>query len=105
LILDGVSLTVSSFFLGFLQLEGGPWQEELMFKVPRSHPEIQNLEGRYKNQGGVVEGQIVQLSNGGMALIVSADEEEVILDANSMMAGKNLKFELELVELERPGSG
>ncbi len=100
-----MSLTVSSFFLGFLQLEGGPWQEELMFKVPRSHPEIQNLEGRYKNQGGVVEGQIVQLSNGGMALIVSADEEEVILDANSMMAGKNLKFELELVELERPGSG
>ena len=87
-----------------LQLEGGPWQEELLFKVPRSHPEIQKLEGRYKKQGGVIEGQIVQLSNGGMALIVSADEEEVVLDANSMMAGKNLKFELELVELERPES-
>ena len=54
------------------------------------------------SQGGVVEGQLVELSNGGMAVVVSATAEEVVLDANSMMAGKTLRFELELVELERP---
>jgi len=31
-----------------LQAEGGEWKEELMFRVPREHPEVQRLEGRYK---------------------------------------------------------
>lgn len=31
-----------------LQAQGGPWQEELLFKVPREHAEVQRLEGRYK---------------------------------------------------------
>ena len=30
------------------QAEGGEWKQELMFKVPREHPEVQRLEGRYK---------------------------------------------------------
>lgn len=46
----------------------------------------------------------MQLSNGGMALVIKCDEQEVVLDANSMMAGKKMTFELELVELERPGA-
>jgi len=72
-----------------------------LFKVPRGHEEIQRLEGRYKNQGGVQEGQVVELSNGGMAVIVQCNDESVILDANSMLAGKTLLFELELIDLER----
>jgi hypothetical protein len=31
-----------------LQLQGGEWQKELLFVVPREHPEIERLEGRYK---------------------------------------------------------
>jgi hypothetical protein len=31
-----------------LQLDGGEWQRDLLFTVPRDHPEVQRLEGRYK---------------------------------------------------------
>jgi len=54
------------------------------------------------SQGGVQEGQVVELSNGGMALVVECTEDGVVLDANSMLAGKSLLFELELTDLERP---
>ena len=60
------------------------------------------MEGRYKNQGGVHEGLIAELSNGGLALVIECTEDLVTLDANSMMAGKTLLFELELLNIERP---
>lgn len=44
---------------------------------------------------------LVELSNGGMAMVVRLDEEGVLLDANSMLAGKTLSFELELISIER----
>jgi hypothetical protein len=31
-----------------LQISGGEWQKDLLFVVPRDHPEIERLEGRYK---------------------------------------------------------
>jgi hypothetical protein len=31
-----------------MQASGRPWQKELMFQVPRDHPEVLRLEGRYK---------------------------------------------------------
>jgi hypothetical protein len=31
-----------------LQLQGSDWQKELLFVVPRDHPEIERLERRYK---------------------------------------------------------
>ncbi len=31
-----------------LQAQGNDWKEELLFQVPRDHPEMQRLEGRYK---------------------------------------------------------
>ena len=52
--------------------------------------------------GGLKEGLVVQLSNGGMALVVKEDGDSVTLDANNMLAGKSLVFELELVAIERP---
>jgi FKBP-type peptidyl-prolyl cis-trans isomerase 2 len=82
---------------------GAPWDRDLLFTVPRAHPEVARLEGRYQSQGGVRAGALVELSNGGVAVVVRADEEEVVLDANSMMAGKSLVFELELLAVERPG--
>ncbi|KAI3426969.1 hypothetical protein D9Q98_006913 [Chlorella vulgaris] len=84
-----------------MKAEGGEWKEELLFRVPRDHPEMERLAGRYKNQGGIQEGAVVELSNGGMALVVQADDEVVVLDANNMLAGNVLDFELELVDIER----
>lgn len=84
-----------------IKADGGEWKEELVFKVPRDHPEIQRMEGRYKNQGGVQEGLIAELSNGGLALVMECSDDIITLDANSMMAGKTLLFELELLHIER----
>lgn len=53
------------------------------------------------SQGGLMPNQVVQLSNGGMAMVVEADDEKVILDANSMLAGKTLTFHLEMLSIER----
>ncbi len=39
-----------------------------------------------RSQGGLKEGLLVELSNGGMALVVKADEETVVLDANNMVS-------------------
>jgi hypothetical protein len=135
------------FLSRFSQAEGGPWREDLLFRVPRDHQEVQRLEGRYKkwaavsfpiiksflrhcithmrddawlfacfylsnraipaflsthrSSGGVQVGQIVELSNGSMAVVVRCEEETVFLDANNVLAGKSLAFELELMGLER----
>ena len=86
-----------------IKADGPAWTEELMFQVPMDHPEIERMNGRYKNQGGCHEGLLAELSNGGMAVVVKVDEEAgmVVLDANSMMAGKSLIFELELLDIAR----
>jgi FKBP-type peptidyl-prolyl cis-trans isomerase 2 len=47
------------------------------------------------------EGLVVELANGSMALVMSCSEEEVVLDANNMMAGKTLSFEVQLLSVER----
>jgi FKBP-type peptidyl-prolyl cis-trans isomerase 2 len=44
---------------------------------------------------------VVELVNGASALVVAMDDDSVKLDANSMLAGKKVVFELELVGLER----
>lgn len=31
-----------------LEMSGGDWRPELLFEVPRDHPEVERLEGRYK---------------------------------------------------------
>ena len=51
--------------------------------------------------GGLSEGMLVELSNGGLAMVVKLGEEGVLLDANSMLAGKSLTFEVELINIER----
>ena len=43
---------------------------------------------------------VVELVNGGMALVVEITNKDVKLDANNMMAGKNLMFELEVLGIE-----
>jgi FKBP-type peptidyl-prolyl cis-trans isomerase 2 len=40
-----------------------------------------------------------------MAMVVAVGDELVMLDANSMMAGKMLTFELEIINIERNPAG
>jgi len=118
---DGLSFEVGSggvtgnpFYQGFdeavrglsagqtvtLEASGGEWKQDLVFNVPRDHEEIARLEGRYKNQGGLYEGAIVELSNRSKALVLKVTDGSVMLDANNMLAGKKIFFEIELVEIQ-----
>jgi FKBP-type peptidyl-prolyl cis-trans isomerase 2 len=44
---------------------------------------------------------IVELANGSLAVVVGLSEDTVKLDANNMMAGKTLTFELEVVSIDK----
>jgi len=46
LLLDAAEQLI--FFPCPSQIEGAPWEQDLLFKVPRDHQEVQRLEGRYK---------------------------------------------------------
>eukprot|EP00803_Ostreobium_quekettii_P004120 evm.model.scf_281.5 EVM.evm.TU.scf_281.5 scf_281:56694-60434(+) len=96
---DGAVRGVGKGEMVVLEAQGGEWKKDLLFTVPREHQEILRLEGRYKNHGGLKEGMVVELANGGMAMVVEMTEGEIKLDANNMMAGRNLTFELEVVDI------
>jgi hypothetical protein len=78
------------------------WQKELLFTIPRDHPEVQRLEGKFRTSGGLSEGMIVELVNGQQAQVLKVQPDSLVLDANHAMAGRNIAFEIELVALERP---
>ncbi len=69
-------------------------------QVPRDHEEMQRLDGRYKNQGGLQDGLVVELSNGASAVVVAVTDDVVKIDANNMMAGKRRIFEVTLLSIE-----
>ncbi|KAL0032927.1 hypothetical protein WJX77_006944 [Trebouxia sp. C0004] len=89
----------------YLEASGGEWNKDLLFNVPRQHEEVQRLEGRYKNVGGLKEGLVVELANGSNAMVLDVKDDVVQLDANNMMAGQILMFELELVSIDPRMSG
>lgn len=47
------------------------------------------------------EGVQVQLSNGLQAVVAEVTPEDVIIDANHSLAGKDLTFEVELIKLQK----
>lgn len=53
------------------------------------------------SMGGLHEGLAVELANNSMAVVVEATPEYVKLDANNMMSGKTLLFELEVLSINR----
>ncbi|KAL6766317.1 FKB16G [Auxenochlorella protothecoides x Auxenochlorella symbiontica] len=85
-----------------IQVEGAEWNPELLFRVPWDHPEMERLKGRYKNMGGVKEGLVVELSNGGRAVVTATTGDDVILDANAMLAGQSVAMDLHLTHIVRP---
>lgn len=50
--------------------------------------------------GGLAPNLVVELANGGRAVVLDVSEASVKLDANSMLAGKKLIFGIELVGIE-----
>ena len=88
-----------------VSVSGEEWNPELLFEVPLEHPEIQRLERRYKSQGGVREGAVVELQNSGKAFVLEKNDSTVKLDANSEFAGKNLVFCLELMSVDDQSEG
>lgn len=54
-----------------------------------------------RSQGGLAKGLVVELANNAMAVVVAIDDKGVKLDANNMMAGKKLFFELEVMAITR----
>ncbi len=72
----------------------GPRREEMMLRVPRSQlPDEIDPEIGQQLQVTTDQGQAVPV------MIAEISEEEVTLDANHPLAGKDLTFELELVEI------
>ena len=47
------------------------------------------------------QGVQVQLSNGLQAIVAEVTPEDVIIDANHSLAGKDLTFEVELMKLQK----
>lgn len=73
----------------------GDRRDELVFAVPR---------GQFPDGMEPAVGLEVQLSQGGqraVARIAEVSDETVTLDANHPLAGKDLTFDLELVEIDR----
>lgn len=53
--------------------------------------------------GGLAPNLVVELANGGRAVVLDVSDHSVKLDANSMLAGKMLVFNIELVGIEASG--
>eukprot|EP01025_Chloroclados_australasicus_P038673 TRINITY_DN3991_c3_g2_i1.p1 TRINITY_DN3991_c3_g2~~TRINITY_DN3991_c3_g2_i1.p1 ORF type:complete len:222 (+),score=28.92 TRINITY_DN3991_c3_g2_i1:143-808(+) len=85
-----------------LEITGGDYKQELVFKVPTDHPEIARLQGRYKSQGGLQKDKVYELANGGLARVLEIDDETVVLDANNMLAGLERFISIEVLGIERP---
>lgn len=72
----------------------GPYRDQLVQEVPRSAipPEIQLQEGMVLHARGP-EGQELSFT------VLAFDDEKVRIDGNHPLAGKDLTFDLELVEI------
>lgn len=72
----------------------GPKNSELIQTVPRTQlPEGLNPEVGQKLIAEGQEGQSIELT------VIQADEHQITVDANHMLAGEDLVFEIELVEI------
>ena len=76
----------------------GPHQKQAIQKIPRSEiPDGVDLTVGNNLQATGHDGEIVPLR------VLAANEETVTLDANHPLAGHNLTFEIELLEIVKEG--
>lgn len=69
----------------------GPYDQTLVFQIPKDQ----------FPQEGVKPGDVFQIEKGGtvrMITVVEVSDDNVTVDANHPMAGKNLSFVIEIVE-------
>ncbi len=52
--------------------------------------------------GGLAKDLVVELANGGRAVVMDLTDSVVRLDANSFVAGRRINFEIELLRIEAP---
>jgi len=72
----------------------GPWREDLLFNTPRAE-----IPAHLPLKKGVVVRVTLKNSTQLTAAVHALTEESVTFDANHPLAGKDLVFELELVEI------
>ena len=53
-----------------------------------------------RSHGGLHRGLLIELSNNQMAMVLDINDTDLKLDANNMLAGKKLFFELEVLAIE-----
>jgi len=72
----------------------GPRNEEMVIKAPREHvpPDIDPQVGQKLQMGGP-NGELIVVQ------VVAVTDEHVTLDANPPLAGQDLNFDIELVEI------
>ncbi len=72
----------------------GEWDENLVQKVPREYfKNIPHLEKGMPIQGQTEDGHILEM------VIIDFDENEVTVDMNHPLAGRDLVFEIEVVKV------
>ena len=77
----------------------GPHQKQAIQKIPRSEiPDGVDLTVGNNLQATGHDGEIVPLR------VLAVNEETVTLDANHPLAGHNLTFEIELIEIVKEGN-
>ena len=72
----------------------GPRREELCFKIPR--PQVPNIDQVHVGDRVFLSGPAGQPIP---AIVLEVNPQGVMIDANHEMAGKDLNFEIELVEV------
>jgi peptidylprolyl isomerase len=72
----------------------GPYQDELVIKAPRDRipPDLDPQVGQKLQMGGT-GGELILVN------VIEVTDEHVTLDANPPLAGKDLNFQIELMEI------
>lgn len=101
---QGIDEAVRGLAVGqsaLVQASGGEYDPDLLFQVPKEHPEIVRLAEEYAAMGGIQEGTAVKLMNDATALVVKVTEETVMLDTNHPLAGAPLTLDITVDKVDK----
>lgn len=72
-----------------------PRTEDMIFRVPREHAEVQRL---VEQKGGeLAAGEVAMLANNSPAAILEVTDDFVVIDANHPLAEQVIEFEVKLI--------